>query len=62
MKRSLPCRLHEPHGWIPFPILRIAGDDTDGGKNCMTQIPEPPHPNPFNRLRIRFDSPSRTSR
>jgi hypothetical protein len=23
--------LHHPHGWIPFPALRAAGDDTNGG-------------------------------
>jgi hypothetical protein len=21
--------LHEPHSWIPFPTLRVAGDDTE---------------------------------
>jgi hypothetical protein len=27
-------RLHHPHGRIPFPALRAAGDDTSGGAGC----------------------------
>jgi hypothetical protein len=26
--------LHQAHSWIPFPALRAAGDDTDGGGIC----------------------------